>query len=212
MSLWGSQDLYWIGLFLFAETIGVKYTKEQSRLLDINYRISSECEWWWPYEGICFVSQKPEYVNFNDRGLLHGEDNPAVKYADGYSLYAWNGTTVPTEWIEDKSSIAPEIALTWENMEQRRAACEIVGWNNVIAQLNPKVLDRDANPQIGELLEVDLPDIGKERFLRVQCGTGREFALCVTRFGHKTARECNAATYGWTPDKDINHFLPIHRT
>jgi hypothetical protein len=48
---------------------------------------------------------------------------------------------------------------------------------------------------VGELIEVDIPDSGKERFLFVQCGTGREFALCVPPT-MKTALEANAATYG----------------
>jgi len=48
---------------------------------------------------------------------------------------------------------------------------------------------------IGTLLEVDIPDIGNEKFLRVLCGTGREFAIPVPP-NMKTALEANAWTYG----------------
>ena len=52
---------------------------------------------------------------------------------------------------------------------------------------------------IGTLLEVNLPDIGKEKFLKVLCGTGREFAIPVPPF-MKTALEANAWTYGLDGD------------
>lgn len=145
-------------------------------------------------------------------GRLHNEKGPAIKWRDGWGVYAWHGTVVPKEWIENPDSLTPKICLTHENMEQRRAACEIYGWDNVINALNPTVIDANPNPSIGTLVEVDLPDIGRERFLRVKCGTGRQFALCVTRFNHNTALECNAATYGWKQGQDINQFIPVHRT
>ena len=66
------------------------------------------------------------------------------------------------------------------NVEQRRAACELVGWVNILSQLNAKTIDID-DDDIGTLLEVEIPDSGKEKFLQVKCGTGREFALPVPR-------------------------------
>ena len=48
----------------------------------------------------------------------------------------------------------------WPNIEQRRAACEIVGWNRILAELDAKSLDKHPDPQIGELVEVSLPDAG----------------------------------------------------
>jgi hypothetical protein len=71
------------------------------------------------------------------------------------------------------------MAITWENVEQRRCIAEIVGWHNVLDKLNAKQIDQDDDPQIGQLLEVDIPDVGRERFLKVECGTKRTFALPV---------------------------------
>ncbi len=199
--LWGSQDLFWIAWAKFAEHIGVNFTIEQSRRLDIMKRIGFECEWWWPYEGFCFVSERPKYVRFDD-GRLHGENGPAVEYDDGYALYAWRGTRIPEEWIKDKSSITPDIALTWENAEQRRAAIEIVGWDNVLKKLKSKTIDKDEDPMIGELIEVKHASLGEtaERFLRVKCGTGRWFAIPVPP-EMKTALEANAWTYNLKPEQ-----------
>jgi hypothetical protein len=44
------------------------------------------------------------------------------------------------------------------------------------------------------LVEVNLPDAGRERFLRVRCGTGRNFAIPVPPT-LKTALAANAWTY-----------------
>ena len=35
-------------------------------------------------------------------------------------------------------------------------------------ELDARTIDRDSDPEIGELVEVNLPDAGKERFIRVR--------------------------------------------
>ena len=90
--------------------------------------------------------------------------------------------------------MTPQIALTHTNVEQRRAACEILGWKRILNELDVTVVDTDPDPQIGELLEVTLPDIGKEKFIKVLCGTGRTFILPVPPT-MRTALEANAWTY-----------------
>ena len=158
------------------------------------------------------ISDRPEILLLDERNQLHNENGCAIQWRDGLGCYYWHGVAIPGEWIMNKESLTPEIALTWKNIEQRRAACEILGWNAILKNLNAKIIDENPNPQIGTLLEVELPDTGKERFLRVQCGTGREFAIPVTLFEHNTALECNAATYGWKPGLPIEDFIPVHRT
>ena len=81
----------------------------------------------------------------------------------------------------------------------RRAACEILGWDAVLTKLGCRSVQKDDDPEIGELVEVDIPEIGRERFLRVRCGTGRAFALPVPP-NVSTALEANAWTYGIEPN------------
>jgi len=163
--------------------------------------------WTWWHENILALSDRPQTISRDAEGRLHSETGKAIEYRDGWGFSSWHGTVIPNEWITNKESITPEVALKWENIEQRRCACEIVGWDNIIKQLNPVTIDKD-DPEIGELIEVDLPDSGKERFLRVRCGTGRDFALPVDP-SCKTAIEANLWTYGLEPD---HNFLPEVRT
>ena len=196
--LWGSQDLYWIVWGKFAEWIGVKLKPDTSRHLDIMDRIGRQCEWWWPFDNIVIASQRPTTCRFDGEGRLHREDGPAVEYADGYAMYAWRGLRIPGEWIADGPP-EPIAALNLKNVELRRIACEMRGWHNILPALpNAKLIDRHPNPQIGELWQGDLPDHGAERFLKVQCGTGRTFAMPVGPT-FQTALEANAATYGVAP-------------
>jgi hypothetical protein len=198
--LWGSQDMYWIAWGRYAEYIGVKFDETTEKLLDIVERIGRECEWWWPYKGVVVASQKPMVTRWDDENRLHCETGPAIEYADGWTLCAWHGVRIPRMWIEDKDFLSPETALTWRNVEQRRAACELLGWENIIRILSPKIIDEDPSPEIGTLMEVELPEMGREKFLRVQWGRRviRQVCLPVPR-EMKTAREANAWSYKLFP-------------
>jgi len=143
-----------------------------------------------------FISERPTQIRFDDRNLLHCEDGPAIEYEDGFTVYAWHGQRVPKQWIEE--GLSAKEALTCENIEQRRAACEIVGWDKILDDLNVEVIHEDGDPEIGTLVAVDIPDIGREHYLRVRCGTGRGFAIPVPP-ECKTALEANAWTYGLEP-------------
>lgn len=164
--------------------------------------------WYWPNRDFIMVCERPFAIRRDETGRLHCENGPSVDYGETFRLYSWRGTSIPAQWIENKGNLDAKTALTWRNVEQRRAACEIVGWSRILGELSAKSIDKHDNPQVGELVEVRLPDSGKERFLRVQCGTGREFALPVPRTV-KTAFEAQA----WTSGVDAKEFvIPEVRT
>lgn len=156
------------------------------------------------------------------QGRIHWPYGPALVTGDGTPFFYWRGTHVPSyfipvteEWRErypdyeistltrPYRAMTAEQALRVRNTEQRRAACEIVGWHKILEDLHAVVIDRDPDPTIGELLLVRIPADFQEvdqQFLRVQCGTGRTFALAVP-MQCRTALEANAWTYGMTPEE-----------
>lgn len=192
---YGSMDISWLSLYkFFIEVVGLDLEKITGLL-----ELTNHTGWYNAYEDVVVFQHRPEYIRFDEDNRLHCETGPAIRYRDGYSVYSWHGVRVPAEWIENKESLTAKIALTWENVEQRRCACEILGWVKVLSSLDYKVIDSDPDPMIGNLLEVDIPEIGRERFLQVVCGTGRTFALPVPP-KMKTALDANAWTYGVEPD------------
>ena len=194
--VYGSHEAAWLSFYDYMQNVlGIDFDGK----LDGLWATAKECGWVSCYDTLAVVQDRPLHIKMDEDNRLRCENGPAILYDDGFAVYAWHGVRIPSEWITNKSSLTPKIALTWENMEQRRAACEILGWVHILNELNAKVLDTDPDPQIGTLVEVDIPDIGKERFIRVLCGTGREFAIPVPP-DMKTALEANAWTYDIDPD------------
>ena len=158
-------------------------------------RIAANCGWVWFFAGAVIITDRPRILRRDDQNRLHCEDGPALEYRDGFAIHAWHGTRVPTEWIEDRPSLTAKIALTWPNVDQRAAACEILGWHNIINSMNARIIDADDDPQIGRLVEIDLPDHGPQKFIHARCGTGREIAVMADARA-TTILEAQAASYG----------------
>lgn len=202
---------YWVGyesyITAFRDVLGLRlsqyeaYSHWEQAAIHGTFRVM--------HEKFCLVSDFPEVLKVDDQNRPHCENGPSHRWRDGWSLYHWHGVRIPAEWVEDRKSLTPKVALTCENIEQRRAACEILGWEAILSELNAVTIDADADPEIGTLVEVEIPEIGRERFLRVRCGTGRSFALPVPPTT-RTALEGNAWTYGF--DNPVDFIKPEVRT
>jgi hypothetical protein len=162
---------------------------------------------WWSAD-VLAISDRPIFIKRNLEGRLHSENGYAIEYPDGWGIACWHGVQIPVEWVSG-SLPSPKDALTWHNIEQRRAAIELIGWPRILTDVNAKIIDRSADPLIGELIEVTLPDLdAPARFLRYRCGTGREFASGVPPY-ISTAVEAQA----WFTGLDAKSFrLPSIRT
>lgn len=179
---------------------------------EIDETLTKSCGWVWWHENVLAISDRPTLIKRDDQGRLHCENGPSIAYRDGWALHHWHGVSIPAEWVSGKKPSAKEV-LTWTNVEQRRAACEIVGWANVLEsnELKSKVIDVD-EPHIGTLIQVDLPDAPKQWFLKYQCGTGRWFAESVNDKSFNTALKANAGGNGWRGVGDPLSFIPFIRS
>jgi len=192
---YGSHDVNWLAFYEYFRTeCGLR---EATRKLEALTDLSHHAGWWLPHANICWVSERHNVLARDAAGRLHAVGGPAVCYPDGWAIYAVHGVRVPAKWVEKPAELDPKTALTWPNIEQRRAAAELIGWGRIIEQLSPVIVDRHPDPEVGTLLRVDLPDSPGEQFLRVRCATGRDFVLPVPP-DMKTARQAGAWTYGLT--------------
>lgn len=189
-NLWAFQDSY---LTAMRDVIGLKLPEYEKYAPWEEAAIHGAFRCMHP--SFCIVSDFPKTLRVDAQNRPHCEFGPSHEWRDGWALYHWHGTVVPKEWIEEKDKLSAETALTWQNIEQRRCACEILGWHKILKELKAKKINKDGDPEIGELVEVEIPQIGKARFLRVQCGTKREFALPVP-LEMKTALQAQAWTWG----------------
>ncbi len=83
--------LTWCGWYDYGKYIGVDFDNE---LLDLFINFNSNVHFTIPYDGICFISEKPKQINW-DNGKLHNDSGAAIEYEDGYSMYSLNGVAVP---------------------------------------------------------------------------------------------------------------------
>jgi hypothetical protein len=61
--------------------------------------LASECSWVFPYEKACLVCERPIKLSFDSENRLHAEGEPAIQFADGFSMYANHGKSV---WLPKK--------------------------------------------------------------------------------------------------------------
>jgi hypothetical protein len=170
----GSQDLYWIAWFRFAQKIGCVFTEQDNAKLGIMENISTQCEWWWPFEGVVFASQRPLFVRKDDAGRLHGEYKPALEYADGFKLYAWHGTNLPNDWVEDRLVMDPTIILKTENVELRAAGLQCYGLGRMKDVIGELIGD-SGDTTMGSVWDIAIPGLPeKGRFLSARCPRNEE--------------------------------------
>ncbi|PHS06394.1 MAG: hypothetical protein COA78_14350 [Blastopirellula sp.] len=122
------------------------------------------------HEDFCIVSDFPEFIHMDAENRPHCEDGPSHRWRDGWSLYHWHGVKVPGEWIENRETIDPAEILKTENVEERAAGAAIIGWPRMLDVLKSKTIDKDENPDHGELIELTLPGLDRPgRFLKAEC-------------------------------------------
>ena len=68
---WASTYSYWVAWLLGGEIIGAKYDEDNRSLLGAWEKLCSSCFWFYPYDGFCVVSDRPEEIHWNDEWELH---------------------------------------------------------------------------------------------------------------------------------------------
>ena len=127
--LWGAHDSYWIAFYLFvAQYVKTDiYSHENYDLLQQWSKLSESIFWWYPFDGICIISDRPESYGLDERGRLHSEDGMAMRFSDGYGFYAWHGVRVSADIILHPETITVERIENEANSEMRRVLREIYG-------------------------------------------------------------------------------------
>jgi hypothetical protein len=65
---------------------------------EIYRSILENCGWICAYDNICFICDRPIQLSFDDRDRLHAQCEPAIQYADGFSVYAYEGGRLPKKY------------------------------------------------------------------------------------------------------------------
>lgn len=117
--------------------------------------VAREAGWWWPYQDVVLISERPLALHRDEAGRLDRADGPAVEYPDGFALHAWRGMPVPAEFLAGLAEVTVERIRTEENAELRRVLLEHYGYERYLADSGAEPIHRD---ETGVLWRILLPD------------------------------------------------------
>jgi len=192
--IFGQHEAYWLSLYDYFYT---ETCIERDTNIDPLIDLAKYAGWILTFDELIVLTHRPVAIEFDAEGRTHCENDFAIKFRDDTGVVMWHGVRIEQQdWILDTASLTAEKVLKHSNVEQRRIGCEILGWDKILESLKHTVINEDADPTVGTLLEVDLPDSGLERFLMaIDPNVGK--TICLPVPGEmKTALEANSWTYG----------------
>lgn len=137
-------DSGWTAFYDYFLTIGINCNDKIKNkfLIWKNFILNSGVYYTKMYDTTCYVCRKPNSVNKNTNKQLHCENGPAMKWRDGYSIYALNGIIVPKEIVTTPAEMLdPNLILNEQNVDIQREIIKKIGADIVLKKLNAKALD-----------------------------------------------------------------------
>ncbi|BAY75649.1 hypothetical protein NIES25_20960 [Nostoc linckia NIES-25] len=177
--LWlNSQDLAnrCCNVDFYVSVLNYSYSKKSWETLQ---SLSRFCGFISPFEKFCIICDRPLHLRFDNQNRLHAEGEPAIEYADGFSLYSYHGVTLPEKYGKiQPQQWQPQWLLSEENAELRRVLIQGIGYARICQELQAIELDTWAEYT---LLKIDA-DVDEEAIylLKMTCpSTGFIHALRV---------------------------------
>jgi hypothetical protein len=158
----------------------------------------------------CYLVRKPQQLAFNERLLAHNSAGPAVKFADGFTIYALNGVAVDARVIEEPGYLTVEVIDQERNVEVSRVLIEHYGVERFMVEAGALMVCED---EVGQLFVREIVDDEPIVMVRVKNstpeidGTYKHYMLRVPP-SVRTPKEAIA----WTFDMEESSYAPSIET
>ncbi|MGE5658167.1 MAG: DUF6745 domain-containing protein [Actinomycetota bacterium] len=141
--------------------------------------LAKDCGWIYPFDQICFVCDRPVKLSFDEQQRLHAEGEPAVQFADGFSIYAYHGVRLPVAYGKHHPHTwQAKWLLSENNAEVRRILIQGIGYGRLCQELQAVELnswkeytllkiDKNVDIEPIYLLKMTCPSTGYIHTLRV---------------------------------------------
>lgn len=207
-AVYGQHDAAWLAGFDFLGRVA-PHASTVGKLAGL-VRVARAAGWWWPFEQVAVVTERPAVLARDDQGRLHGEDGPAIAYSDGLALHCWRGMPVPADLIGRLDQLTVERIHAEQNLELRRVLTERYGLDRYLRDAGATRMGAD---ETGVLWR--LPVDGDEPLVMVEVinsssepdGSRRRYWLRVPPTT-RSAREAVAWTFGLAPEE----YRPVCQT
>jgi hypothetical protein len=195
----GPHDLSWLSVCEYLR--GVLGLKSDTEPLLGLLQVAANAGWLQPHARTCWLAERPHLLCADANERLHHADGPALRYRDGFSVWAWRGVEVPRWMIEQPDSITLQAIDHATNVEIRRCMIEIMTPRRYVEQGGAARFAEDAT---GILWRKTW--LASDAWAAVEVinatpepdGTRKHFFLQVPA-NLRTAREAVAWTYGMEP-------------
>jgi hypothetical protein len=105
-SVYSGHESGWLAFYgYFHDVLGL--TAETARLSGL-WELARSAGWALPHKDICWVSERHNILERDERGRLHSVAGPACAYPDGWAIYAVHGVPVPEYVVERPAEITVE--------------------------------------------------------------------------------------------------------
>lgn len=195
----GPRELSWLGAYEYFRTVlGLK--EETTPLLGL-WLVAMNAGWLRPHERTCWLSERPNVLRGDPLDRLHNASGPALRFPDGWAVWAWKGAEIPSWIIERPDRITLTTIDRETDVRLRRCLIDImtparyVGLGGAfrVAEDETGILWRRTWPAHDAWAAVEVINATPE-----QNGTRKHFFLQVP--AHiRTARAAVAWTYGLRP-------------
>jgi len=179
-------------------------------MLTPTFDLAKACGWAVLFGDWAFISAKPESVHLDNQGQLHSETGAAIRYPDGFSVFAIHGVRVSEKIAVLPASITITEIEAERNAEVRRVMIGRYGSERYLMDTGAKEIHRD---DFGILFRKEI--IGDEALVMVQVvnstpepdGRFKDYFLRVPPTMER-ARQAVAWTFG----KEENEYSPALQT
>ena len=187
-------------------------------------QVARNAGWWWPYENIAIISERPTHLHRDPEHRLHNTEGMALRYPDGFGIWAINGVRVDERVVMRPHTLTVQEITDEPNAEIRRVMREQYGYDKYLTGVGAvQINTRDKFPdekahlrdlEWGKLWRAELPT-EDEPLVMVEVinstpepdGTNKTYFLRVPpRF-----TKAHAAV-AWTFNLDDNSYRPITQT
>jgi hypothetical protein len=161
-------------------------------------QVARSAGWWWPFRGAVILTERPRTLHHDEQGRLHHPHGPALRYPDGFGVWAWHGVRVPRDVVEQPQALTVRRIQQERNVEVRRVMLERYGQGRYLRDAGARRVQAD---RTGVLWRCELGD--DEPLVMVEVrdatpepdGSRRTYWLRVPP-DLRSAREAVAWTFG----------------
>jgi len=159
-----------------------------------------------PRQSVCWLSERPAEMHFNEQGLFNHPDVPAVRFHSGLKFCYWHGARVPADVMIPRESITVALVKEQGSIFLARLLIERMGIGRFIRESGALLASQDRTGRL--FVEPLINSLGDQLWAAVEVVNGtpepdgtycRYYLQVPPQFTH-SARAAVAWTYGLRPE------------